>query len=177
MSNYDRTTRECAVSQLRPELRQAIWKYFQEHKWGDPEAEVVMCCETTSERKSAGKLASLMNDDPDAIVHTGMLLTSQWLIWARRGDQSGMIVTAANLKDIRVKAFASRLTKDTGLEVSGYIGDSKGRIRGYLGMGPELAAQKFCDLVQQAILKANPPTKKRLPRWLTGWQPPSQPPE
>jgi hypothetical protein len=48
------------------------------------------------------------------------------------------------------------------MEVSGYIGDSKGRVRGYIGMGPEPAAQKFCEQVQQAIEKVTPkPAKKR----------------
>lgn len=168
MSDYYRTTRECSLGQLRPELLYAIREYFQKHRLGDLETETLSCCETTSEKKNVGRLASLLSDDPDTIAYTGVALTSQWLIWARSGDRSGTVVNAAELKEIQVKVFASRLTQDTGLEIVGYIGDSKGRVRGYLGMGPELAAQKFCEQVQQAIAKVKPPARRGLPRWLGG---------
>ena len=97
-----------------------------------------------------------------------MLLTSQKLIWVRRGDQSGIVLNTADLKEIQVSAYISMLTKDTGLEVIGYIEDSKSKTRGYIGMGSELAAQKFCDQVKQAITKVNPPAQKKLPYWLGG---------
>jgi hypothetical protein len=168
MSDYHRTTKECSLGQLRPELLRAIREYFHEHRLGDLETEPLACCETTSEKKSIGRLASFLGDDPDTIAYTGVLLTSQWLIWARSGDQSGTVVNAANLKEIQVKAFASKLSKDTGLEIVGYIGKSKGRVRGYLAMGPELAAQTFCEQVQQAISKVKPPVRRGFPRWLGG---------
>jgi len=163
MSDYVRFTRECSFDQLRPELARAIREYAQNHReLGNIEIEVLMCCETTSERKRAGALVALLGDDPDTILYTGMLVTPQWLIWARNGDQSGTVVSSAKLQEVQVRAFASRLVKDTGMEVSGYIGDSKGRVRGYIGMGPEPAAQQFCDQVQKAIEKATPkPAKKR----------------
>jgi len=164
MSDYVRFTRECSFGQLRPELVRALREYAQNHReLGNVEVEVLMCCETTSEKKRAGALAARLGDDPDTILYTGMLVTPQWLVWARFGDESGISVYSAKLQDVQVRAFASRLVKDTGMEVSGYIGDSKGRVRGYIGMGPEPAAQKFREQVQKAIEKVNPkPTKKRL---------------
>jgi hypothetical protein len=165
MSDYVRRTRECPFGQLRPELVRAIREYAQNHhELGNVEVEVLMCCETTSEKKSAGALAALLGDDPDTLLYTGMLVTPQWLIWARHGDQSGVTVSSAKLHDVQVRAFASRLLQDTGIEVSGYIGDSKGRVRGYIGMGPEPAAQKFCEQIQKAIDQVKPkPAKKS--RW------------
>jgi hypothetical protein len=77
------------------------------------------------------------------------------LIWARYGDHTGATVSSAKLQEVRVRPFVSRLMQDSGLEVSGYIRDSKGRVRGYIGMGPEPAAQKFCERVQEAIDKIN----------------------
>jgi len=168
MSDYNRTTRECPASQLHPELRQAIRHYFEEHKLGDLEAETIMCCETTSTKKNFGQLVSMLKGDLDTTVHTGMLLTSRWLIWARKGDLSGTLLNAANLKDIQVRAYTSILAKDTGLEILGYIGDSKSNVRGYIGMGEELAAQKFCEEVKKAISNVNPPTQKGWPKWLGG---------
>ena len=162
MSDYHRFTRECPFDQLRPELARAIREYAQNHRaLGNIEVEVLMCCETTSEKKRAGALAALLGDNPDTILYTGMVVTPQWLIWARYGDKSGMRVSSARLQDVQVRAYASLFVQDTGIEVSGYVGDSKGKVRGYIGMGPEPAAQKFCEQVQKAIEKVNPkPAKK-----------------
>jgi hypothetical protein len=168
MSDYNRTTRECSVSQLHPELRQAIQSYFQEHNLGDPEAETLMCCETISTRKSSSGLVSLLKGAGDTTIHMGMLLTSEWLIWVWRGDQPGTVLNAANLKEIQARTYQSFLTKDTGLEILGYIRDSKSPVRGHVGMGAELAAQKFCEEVEKEISKVNPPPKKSLPKWLGG---------
>jgi len=156
------------VRQLHPELRQAIWSYFQDHKLGALEAETIMCCETISTRKSAGKTVSWLSGKSDTTINTGMLLTSEWLIWVHHGDQSGTLLNAANLKEIRAGFYTSPLTKDAGLEIVGHIGDAKSHVRGYVGMGTDAAAQKFCGEVKQAIARVNPPTKKGLFKWLTG---------
>ncbi len=168
MSEYIRTTRECSLKQLHPELLQAIQNYFLEHRLGSLEAEALMCCETISKKKDTEKKVSWLNGNFDITIYTGMLLTSEWLIWVHHGDQSGILLNAANLKQIRAEFYTSPLTKDAGLEIVGYIGDSKSRVRGYVGMGTEPAAQKFCEAVRQAIDKAPPPTKKGLFKWLTG---------
>ncbi|MGC9395960.1 MAG: hypothetical protein ACP5J4_14040 [Anaerolineae bacterium] len=168
MSTYHRTTRECLVSELRSELYQAVQDYFRAQQLGDPETEALICCETTSTKKSAGRLASWLGSEGEAIIYTGMLLTSQRLIWARSASGSDVLLTAAALKEIRVRAYTSPLTRDTGLEVFGFIEGSKGRVRGYIGMGPETAAQKFCDAVVQAVEALNPPVKRKLFGWLIG---------
>jgi hypothetical protein len=168
MSDYNRTTRECSVSQLHPEIRRALQSYFLEHQLGDWEAETLMCCETISEKKDFGRLISLLKGAGDRTIHMGMILTSQWLIWVRRGDQSGTLLTAANLKEIQVRTYISILAQDTGLEIFGFIGDSKSQIRGYVGMGAESAAQKFCEAVKKAITNVNPPSQKFWPKWMGG---------
>ncbi|HEX2997038.1 MAG TPA: hypothetical protein VHP14_19610 [Anaerolineales bacterium] len=168
MSEYTRTTRECSVDQLRPELLRAVQDYFQEQKLGDLRSETLLCCETISTRKETGQLVSWLSGKPDTTIHTGMLLTSDRLIWVHHGDQSGTRLNAAKLEQIRARFYVAPLSKDTSLEIVGYIGDAKNRIRGYIGMGAEPAAQKFCEGVQQAIDKVNPPTKKGLFGWLRG---------
>ena len=97
MSDYNRTTRECSVIQLHPELLRALRNYFQEHQLGDLEAESRICCETISRKKNEGGLFSWWNTAEDTTIHTGILLTSQSLIWVRAGDKSGTLLTAANL--------------------------------------------------------------------------------
>jgi hypothetical protein len=168
MSDYNRTTRECPVSQLQPDLRQAIKNYFQEQELGNPDTETMLCCETVSTRKSSGWLSSLLGSGEDTSFHTAMLFTSEWLIWVRKGDQSSTLLNAANLKEIQVKTYASLLNKDNGLEITGYTKDSKGRVRGYVGMGSELAAQKFCEEVEKAVNKVKPPAPKPFSRWFGG---------
>lgn len=160
MSDYHRYTRECAFSQFRSELIKAIRDYNQDHHLGDIETEALMCCQTTSEKKPPGFWASLLGDEPDKVYHTGMLVTPKWLVWARSGDKSGTVVSAAKLKDIQVKAFASRLLKDKGLEVYGMIGEARERMRGYIALGVEEAGQKFCEIVRQAVEE----TRQQTPR-------------
>jgi hypothetical protein len=167
MSDYNRTTRECPVNELHPELLRAIQSYFLECQLGDLEAETLLCCETVSEKKPSNRLVSWLKDERDTTIYAGMLLTSQRLIWVRRGDQSGTLLNAANLKEIQVKAYTSLFTKDTGLEIFGYLGHSNSNVRGYIGMGTELAAQIFCEEVRKAIAAVQPTTQKLYP---SGWE-------
>jgi hypothetical protein len=168
MISYTRTTRECSASQIHPSLYQAIREYFQTHQLGDLDTETLICCETTSEKRNPGKLASFLDGNPDSITHLAILLTAEWLIWARNGDHSGTIVTGAKLKVIQVKAFVAGRTRDMELAVSGFMADSKEYVRGNLEMGPDAAAQKFCEVVEKAVLKANPPVKRKFFGWTGG---------
>ena len=165
MSDYQHTTRECSVRQLRPELFQAVQDYFREHRLGSLDAEILMCCETLSKKKSDNKLLSLMQGESDTTIHMGMLLTSERLIWVRSGDRSGTRLNAADFKEIQVREFSPLFSKDIGLEIYGYVEGSKSRVRGYIGMGSESTTQKFCERVQQAIDKVKPPSKKG--KWWT----------
>lgn len=162
MSNTLRTTRECSFDQLHPELRQAIRSYFQERELGDPAADAVLCCETLSGNKDVGKAAPWLGSSSDTTIHTGVLLTSQHLIWVHHGDQTGIRLNAAKLSEIQADIHASLFSRDTGLEIVGFISDARSRVRGYIGMGTEPAAQKFCEAVKQATLKANPPKPRKL---------------
>ena len=167
MSEYIRNTRECLVNHFHPEILQAIQNYFQEHEVGNLQADIILCCETISRKKSVGKTVSWLNDKPDTTIYTGLLLTSQWLIWVHHGDQSGTRVNAANLNEIQVEYYISLLLQDAGLKIVGFIGDTNRRVHGYIGMGTELAAQKFCEEVKQAIIRVNPPAKRGLFKWFS----------
>jgi hypothetical protein len=170
-SDYHRSTRECALAELKPELNQAIHEYLSRQRLSNVEVEVLMCCETISEKKPIGSLEAFLGGDPDTILHTGMLVTPHWLVWARSGDKTGTIVQSAQLQDIKAQVYSSQLVKDNGLELYGYIGNSTRRVRGYIGLGPEEAAQKFCQTVIEAIDKATPkkpPLKRRVKFF--GWK-------
>jgi hypothetical protein len=173
VADFNRTTKECSFDELQPDLVQAMRDYFENQKLVGIENEILMCCETTSEKKtpnkSNGLLAFLGEVDPDVIVHTGMFVTPEWLVWARMGDKSGTLVTSAHFRNVKVKPFSSRFNDDTGLEVSGFIGDAPGRVKGYIGLGPEEAAQRFCAEVVQAADKlrkaARPKRRIKLGLW------------
>jgi len=168
MSEYTRTVRDCSIRQLHPELLKAFQKYSQEHNLGDVEMETRLCCEVISKKRSMGRLASWLSDKPDTIIYTGILLTSQWLIWVHHGDKSGTLLNAASLQKIGARYHAPLFSNDAGLEIVGYIGESNARVRGYIGMGTDPAAQKFCEEVQQAIIIANPPGPKTIFKWPVG---------
>jgi len=158
---YTSTTRECSASRIHPSLYQAVREYFQTHQMGDLDAETLLCCETTSEKENPGKLASFLDGNPDSTVYLAILLTAEWLIWARSGDRSSAIATGTKLNLIRVKTFVTKRSKEMQLEVSGFMADSKEYVRGNLEMGPDVAAQKFCEAAEKAVLKANPPAKRK----------------
>jgi hypothetical protein len=164
MSSQIRTTRECSFSQIDPVLIQAIREYFDKHHLGDPQVDTVMCCETISETTNPGSLAAILNGNPDRITHLAILLLANWLIWARNGDRTGVTVSGAKLSLLKVKAFVTRRSKEMELEVSGFVNETKDFVRGNLELGPELAAQKLCNEVGQAVDKAKP-ASKRTRKW------------
>ena len=166
MSDYIRTTRDCSVNELRPELLQALQNYFQQHAIGNLQSDIALCCETVSRKKNAGKTPSWMDGRPDTTISTGMVLTSKWLIWAMHGDQTGTQIHAASLNEIQVEFYTPLLSKDAGLRIVGFISEKNTRVRGYIGMENNQEAREFCEEVQQAIFKANPPVKSDLFKWL-----------
>ena len=168
MSDYIRTTRDCSVNHLRPELFTALRNYFQEHELGDLAAETILCYETTSKRKEKNKLFSWLNAGMDETVHMAVLYTSEWLAWVRSGDQSGLHVSVAELKQVGVRVYASLLTREAGLEIAGHIEGTKGIMRGVVAMESLSAAEKFCDEVTQAIVKVRPPVENPISRWWGG---------
>jgi hypothetical protein len=168
MNRYVHTTRECSISQLDAGLLQAIREYFQVHQLGDPETAVRMCCETIASEHGSGRLAAFLDGNPDSTIHLGLLLTEDWLIWARRGDISGTVINGTRLIGLKVKTVITRRTKNMQLDITGIIGGTKNWARGSLEMGPELAAQKFCEEVERAVNTVNPPVKKSQLRWFGG---------
>ena len=156
------------MSQLPANLASAIGEYFSVHGLGEPESNTMDCCETITTWHTPGRIASLLNGNPDTTTHLALLLADDWLIWARSGDRSGTTVDGAKLSVIKVKAYSARRTGDLQLEVNGFVNDSKDYVRGTLMLGSGLTAQKFCDKVVETNLKVYPPSKRKYPKWLGG---------
>jgi hypothetical protein len=155
---YDRTTRECRFDQLRPELATAIREYVEKHQLGDIEAEILLCCETTSERKKRQLLGRLLGLDRDRVTYTAALVTPSLLVWAQSGAKSGTWAVAARLGEIEVRDYETtpqaQVMADTGLEVFGFLLRSGERGTTLIGLGSETAARRFREAVQEAVGKA-----------------------
>ena len=167
MGDYRRSTRECNVDRLRPELVEAIRAHAQEHELGDVEREALICCETTNEKhKSGGLFGKLLGGDPDKVHYTGLVVTPRWLIWAISGAKRGVTVLSSRLHDLEARDFESTpmyqmLQKqgktemlDAGLEVTGFFSDRLERGTMFIGLGPEPAAQQMRDVLKDAVKKA-----------------------
>ncbi len=161
----ERTTRQCPVNELHPSLRQAIQEYFQSHGLSDPETGTRLCCETLTLRRPSVRWISFLEGNVDATSRLGLLLTSDWLVWAMSGDQSGLVAAGIKLKVLRTKVMVVRRSEEFHLEISGFVNDTKEYIRGAFELGSQPAAQKFCEAASTAALEQNPPSSKERRRW------------
>ena len=170
MSNYERTTRECTIDQLRPELQQAFRNYFAARKLTELDEASLRCCETSSYKKQGGWLSNWLDAGEETTTYTALVLTPEALLWARSAEpaRSEVRVIGASLFAIRVRTVTPLLTQDSGLEISGLIEGSKAFMRGYIGLGKDLAAEKFCEEVDLAIEKVNPRPTRKFPSWMGG---------
>lgn len=163
MSAYQRTTRACSLEQLRPDVRQTIENYLQA-----AEPKYINCCETISQKRPQSWLTAWLNTGQEDSIYTAMVLTDQVLIWVRAGEHSAARLTSAKLNEIHVKPFVSLFSNDQGLEIAGLIENARSTLRGYIGMGPEQAAQNFCEQAQAAVEKVNPTPARKFPSWMGG---------
>ena len=152
MGEYVRTTQERTLDSLYPPLATAIHNHIEKYELGDDiETSVVMCCETVS-TKEVKKWFSRKTE----VMHTGVILTPQWLIWASTKDDKSLGVLSARLRDIRVQDYENtkmyEMIQDTGLNIDG-LRTADGPGSAFIGLGPEPAAQKFRALLQDAIAK------------------------
>lgn len=150
MREYQRATRECSVAELHPELGKAIREYAKKHDLGDIEAEVLICCETISERRKKGLLTRLFGD-PDAFHHTAMLLTPVLLIWGTTGARRGTSIVSARLADIEVRDYDSSLIEDSGLDIFGFLNQSPERAQAFIGLGEGQAAERFRRALKERV--------------------------
>ncbi len=154
MGDYNRTTRECSLQQMRPELSDAIRSFITSHELGDIEFEILMAVETTNENKKKGGLfGGLRGGDKEPVHYVGALVTPAWLIWAKYSLKSGDVVSAAKLKDIEVSDFHSDTKEDTGLDLFGFVNQSPDRVRSFIGLGNGPSSNKFRETVKIAVAR------------------------
>jgi len=123
--------------------------------------DVEICCETRSEVRSSGGVGAWLVGDPDPVHYTAVLLTSQWLIWAR-GGKSETVAASAQLKGLKAGVLTTPKNHEIEMDVTGFFGNTRRRIRGILAFGDEPAAQKLCEAVLAAVARLNPRRKPKI---------------
>jgi hypothetical protein len=151
MGDYLRTTRECTLDDLQPLLVAAIRGHIEKYELGDVEESALMCCETTSTKKKKGLFGGKAE-----VILTGVVITPQWLIWAGGKENEKAGVLSARLQNLRVEDYEKtnmyKMIPDTGLSVFGFqTANDLGSV--FIGLGSEPAAQKFRDMLKEAILQ------------------------
>jgi hypothetical protein len=153
MREYQRTTRECSFNDFQPEIRTAIRNYVEKHELGDIEEDVLMCAETVSEKIKQGFFSKIFGGANYA-QNVSMLVTPERLLWCAQDSRNNRVVSAARLSEIEIGDFESSLVEDCGLSVFGFVNRSPERVRAFIGLGAEAAAQKFRRTVKETAAKA-----------------------
>jgi hypothetical protein len=170
MSDYRRTTRECTLDELRPELAEAVRAYAQRQQWDNLETKVLACCETTTERTNTNPLDSWLHGSAPTITHMALIATPQRLIWARSGARAGTGAASAQYKDMRLKVFQPKHTQDFAVDIYARMDGTREKAGGRFMLGASPDAQKFCEAIMRATDVLYPPeVKKPRRKWLGRW--------
>ncbi len=162
MSHYQRTTRECTLANLRPELAQAIRAHAQRLQWVNWEAEVVACCETTTERIDTNRLIDWLDADTPKITHLAVIATSQRLIWVLSAESATNINAASALyKEMRLKISRHKRTQELILDIYARMDGTREKAGGKLLLDAGPDAQKFCEGIMRATDPLVEPEKPR----------------
>ena len=153
MNAYIRSTRECTFTDLRPKIVTAMRKHIEEYKLGDVESSLLICCETTSTIQKTGLFAS--GSEPTV---TGTLVTAQLLVWTNGMKRNRPNVRSARLSNIDAQDFENsamyHVNPDSGINITGRYTDATKQGQAFIGLGTDSAGEKFRQVLQHAIQKA-----------------------
>jgi hypothetical protein len=156
MGEWNRSTRECKLDSITPELKAAIQAHIESYNLGSILNDYRMCIETASQKKKKG----LFGGRSDQSVLVAVILTPVWLVWAVRGDRSGVAALSVRLDELVVEDYTStpgyKLLPDTGIEVTGDFTGRVGmegsqRVSMFIGLGDEPAALDFKEALFRAV--------------------------
>ena len=151
MSEYLRTTRECGLDEMRPELAAAIRAQIEQYHLDTSESAALICIETTATKQKKGLFGG------GEVIYTGVLLTPKWLLWAAGKQKEKPAVISARMQDIIVQDYEKsamyKLMPDEGINITGRYTDVTQQGMSFIGLGPEPAAQKFRQALHEAVQK------------------------
>jgi len=138
---------------MHPELATAIQKHITIYKLENVETDLIICCETTSTHKKTGLFAS-----GNKTTITAMLITTKYLVWTGESEKGKPAVTSALLRNIDAHDFENtamhRAKPDSGMNISGRYTDVTRQGQSFIGLGSDSAGEKFRQMLQHAIQKA-----------------------
>lgn len=153
MNAYIRSTRECTFADLNHELVTAIRKHIELYNLEKIESNLLICCETTSTTKKTG----LFTNGSETTI-TGMLVTKQLLIWTNGKKRDKATVRSALLRNIDAQDFENtamyRVNPDSGMNITGRYTDVTKQGQAFIGLGSDPAGERFRQVLQHAIQKA-----------------------
>ena len=145
MGDYKRTTRECTLDTMRPELGAALRAHVEKYNLGDVLSQVTVCVETTSEKIKKGLFGG------GETIYTAAVLTKDWLVWANCGTKVTPHAMSARLGQITVQDYATssfaKLIPDTGVNVNGLTTDSSEAGTTFIGLEENAAGRKFREVL------------------------------
>jgi hypothetical protein len=149
MGDYTRTTRECTLDSMRPEIASAIRAHVEKYNLGEILSKPVMCIETTSVKAKKGLFGKAET------IYTGAVLTSGWLVWASGADSASIGVLSARLNQITVQDYAksdfAKLVADTGINVNGLYTAAREPASAFIGLEENAEGRKFKEAVIAAV--------------------------
>ncbi len=148
MGDYKRTTRECSLDSMRPELAAAIRAHVEKYNLGDILSGAVVCVETASEKIKKGLFGG------GETIYTAAVLTKDWLVWANSGTNVKPHALSARLNQITVQNYATssfaKLIADTGVNVNGLKTDTPEAGTTFIGLEENAAGIKFREALMAA---------------------------
>jgi len=166
MAEHRRITRTCTLDELRPELAEAIRAHAQRQHWTHFEADVLACCETTTENIVINVFDAMLNGSAAPLTYLALIATPQRLIWASSTGGETASAASALYTAMRLKIFtpksSSGIAFDIYAQMDGTGQKAGGRLK--LDSGPE--ARQFCEEVHRATnLLIQPSEKKPRRKW------------
>ncbi len=158
MGDWKRSTHECSLNDFLPEAIAAINKHIEQYNLGAILSDATLCIETKNEKTKKGLFGSA------EVIIADVALTPRWLVWAIKDGKGVISVVSAQLTNIVVTDYSrsetAKLIQDTGVEVTGeFTGmtnnlplEQRGSI--FIGLGCELIAKKFLDMLIKAVQDA-----------------------
>lgn|GEM_PF-403991 len=161
-SPFERSTHRCGrVSDIRPDVLEALRVYVEKYELGDFESSAIACCVTDS--VSVKKHGRKKGGDAQ---YTAIILTPVLLLWATTwmGD---ITVAWARLSEIEVSNYVESpdydLIPDSGVDIFGFIKGGPERGSAFVGLGLEPAAEEFRITLGEAVVKAGGRWKRPSP--------------
>ncbi len=149
---WSRKSRICSVSQLQPELIQAVRRKADDAELGRVEADVLFCVETESEKIKKNIFSSLAGFK-DKVIYNAALVTPDWFIMAYYGEKTGGFATFYYYEKMEVNSLRPGMIDDCGLEI---IAQGHGVLqRGmfFVGLENQLIANQLKEELRAAIAK------------------------